>query len=437
MSVAFDHREAGTAEADWQAAAPWAGSPALSLDVARVVVVAAHPDDETLGAGGLIAAARRRGLPVTVLVLTDGDASHPGDPAIADIRRGECVHAVGALGAGIDLRLRALTDGGLREQHAEVHAAIAAVLAEGEAGRTLLAVPWWGDGHRDHRIAGEAGLALRATGARVVGYPIWLWHWSPATDLDTADWLALPLEPAVRAAKERAIEAHRSQLVPSASGEPPIVHAGMRSHFARDVEVFIAAPRAAGRGHDAAWFDAFYARHDDPWGFETRWYEQRKRAVLLSTLPRERYDRALELGCATGLLTAGLAGRAARVTGVDIAAEALQRARARGLPDTVELRQLDTPAQWPAGRFDLVVLSELGYYWSPDDLAAALHRIHASLEPGGELVACHWRPPIEGCTLDGDQVHAAIVASGLFERITTHLEAEFVLEVFRPVAARR
>jgi len=326
MSIAFDHRDAGTAEPDWRAAAPWGRVAPLLLDVDRVVVVAAHPDDETLGAGGLIATAHAHGIAVNVLVLTDGEGSHPGDPSIAARRREETLAALDALAPGTPVRFAGLPDGGLREHRAEVRDEMAQTLASTWAARTILAAPWWGDGHRDHRVTGEEARALAPSGARVLGYPVWMWHWSHPGAVDTSDWRVLTLQPALAEAKRRAIAAHRTQLEPAHTDESPVLHAGMRAHFERDSEVFIAAPvePEAAHTHNAAWFDAFYDRHDDPWGFESRWYEQRKRSLLMATLTREHYAHALELGCATGLLTAALAERADAVTAVDLAAAALE-----------------------------------------------------------------------------------------------------------------
>lgn len=432
MSVAFDHRDPGTSEDAWRRRAPWRDAPPLSLDIDRLLVVAAHPDDETLGAGGLIATAHAHGIPVSVLVLTDGEAATPDSPATALTRRRECLTALDALG-GASVRFAGLPDARLRDHEARVRAAIALSLAEDPDARTLLAVPWWGDGHGDHRVAGEAALRLAGARVPVVGYPIWMWHWESPDRADAANWRTLALAPPAQGAKETALRAYESQLAGAGPDEPPILHAGMQAHFRRAVEVFIAPPTAApARRHTPEWFDAFYARHDDPWGFESRWYERRKRDLLLATLPEPRSRHILELGCATGSLTALLAGRADRVTAVDVARDALTRARERVSAETVTFLRMDTPEEWPDIEADLVVLSELAYYWTPEELGVALTRIRRTLTADGRLVACHWRPPIDGCALTGDEVHRAIGGSGLFRRVLQHVEEEFVLEVFAP-----
>lgn len=426
MSVAFDHRDRGTAETDWTAGAPWAAAPSMSLDVDRVVVVAAHPDDETLGAAGLIAAATARGIPVSVLVLTDGEGSHPDDPEIGARRRRECLAAIDALGR-VPVRFAGLPDGGLREHARQVHDAIATVIDDGGGERVLLAVPWWGDGHRDHRVTGETALRLGGDGVRVVGYPIWMWHWGDPAGCDARAWRTLPLDAGAQRSKRAALAAHESQL----SGPVPVLHDDMLAHFTRPFEVFIDSPAPPpARTHTPEWFASFYERHDDPWGFASSWYEERKRALLVSALPRRRYRHALELGCATGLLTELLAARADRLTAVDVVDDALRQARERVPSAAVTFLRRNTPEQWPEGRYDLVVLSELGYYWTPDELDRVLRRIHDSLTRDGQLLACHWRAPIDGCTLDGDDVHAAIARSGLFQRTAHHLEDAFVLDVF-------
>ena len=118
-------------------------------------------------------------------------------------------------------------------------------------------------------------------------------------------------------------------------------------------------------------FEALYAGSDDPWHFDGSWYEARKRHLLLAALPHERYGRAFEPGCATGLLTAELAPRCGELLATDGAERALEVAgrRLEGHAH-VALRRMWVPDEWPEGAFDLVVLSEFVYYLAPADAPA-------------------------------------------------------------------
>jgi methylase of polypeptide subunit release factors len=90
-----------------------------------------------------------------------------------------------------------------------------------------------------------------------------------------------------------------------------------------------------------------YASSADPWELGSRWYEQRKYAITLALLPRQRYRHAFEPGCSVGVLTALLTQRCLQVTATDVAAAALdgadRRLRAAGERDRVMLlhRSLD------------------------------------------------------------------------------------------------
>ena len=436
MSAGFDHRDPGTLEQTWADAAPWRAAPPLHLDVDAVVVLAAHPDDETLGAGGLVARCHAVGVPVTVVIVTDGGASHPllgDDRDLRRERRREAVDAVADLAPSAGLVFLGFDDGRVDEQREEIAARVHAVLA-GVADRpVLVAAPWWGDGHRDHRVLGEIALELGAPSVEVVGYPIWLWHWATPDAVETSGWQVLQLTDAERAAKSRAIARHRTQVEPLSPlpGGEAIVHDGMRAHFLRTEEVYIAAPITAGAGADIAAFDDFFRRHDDPWGFETRWYEARKRAVLLAALPRASFATALELGCANGVLTAELAGRCDDLLAVDASEPAVRAAsdRTRDLAN-VRVEQRVLPGAWPAGRFDLVVLSELAYYLGADDRDLLARSIRGSLTDDAVVVACHWRRRIDDAATVGDRVHLELSRSLGLHRIARHEEADFVLEVY-------
>ncbi|MFO2464240.1 nodulation S family protein [Pseudomonas sp. 15FMM2] len=158
-----------------------------------------------------------------------------------------------------------------------------------------------------------------------------------------------------------------------------------------------------------AYFDQLFSDNDDPWAFRQRWYEQRKRALTLAVLTRPHYLSIFEPGCANGELSAALAMRCDRLLCCDTAAAAvaLARARLQAFPH-VDVQQSRLPQEWPDGSFDLIVLSEWCYYLDHDDLCALLDRAKASLTDDGQVLACHWRGPIEGCPLTAEQVHALL-----------------------------
>lgn len=178
----------------------------------------------------------------------------------------------------------------------------------------------------------------------------------------------------------------------------------------------------------ASYFDRLYADDPDPWGFGRRWYEQRKYALTLATLPEPRFSSVLEVGCSIGVLTAGLAGRCDRLVAVDPNARALAAARERA--PGVDFRRGSVPGYWPAGPYDLVVLSEMAYYLDPGDLAALLDLVSADLAPDGFVLACHWRHPAPDYPQTGDAVHAAM--SDRWLRVSRTDDPDFLLDLFHP-----
>ncbi|POM25548.1 GlcNAc-PI de-N-acetylase [Actinomadura rubteroloni] len=213
----------GTAEDEWRA---WPGLrdlPVLDLSGVRsAVVVAAHPDDEVLGAGGLLA---MLGVPVRLVAVTDGEASHPHlDPGdVAARRREESAAALRRLGGDWEVVRLGLPDAGVRDGD------LAPRLAGLLDGFDLCLAPWEHDAHPDHEAAGRAALA---TGRRVLRFPVWTWHWArpgdPRVPWDRA-W-RVPLPPAAVAAKRAAIGCFASQL-------GTILPPGVVEHFTRDDEV--------------------------------------------------------------------------------------------------------------------------------------------------------------------------------------------------------
>lgn len=180
------------------------------------------------------------------------------------------------------------------------------------------------------------------------------------------------------------------------------------------------------------YFDRLYADSPDPWGFTDRWYEQRKRAVTLAALPAERYACAYEPGCSVGVLTEALADRCDDLLASDVAEQALAQARARlAGREHVRLEQHALPGDWPAGSFDLVVLSEFLYYFNDADLAEVARLAVAAVSASGTLLAVHWLHPVEDYPQSGAHAQevVAAAATGLI-RTVRHREADFDLAVY-------
>lgn len=432
--VSFTHRDVSQDEAVWVQALEHAPDlPALLPGIPdRLLVLAAHPDDETLGAGGLIAALAARGTSVDVIVATAGEGSHPDSEThtprqLAEIREKEVRAAVAALAPGARVRLLGLPDGGLAGCRDKLSQALRDSAAAG-TGTLWVAAPWRGDGHTDHDTAGETAAEF-ARSARIplLEYPIWLWHWGTPEDIPST-LHAFRLDSEAAQAKRAAMASHHSQVNPLSDrpGDEVLLSPEVLAHFERPFEPFILTIPRSARGV----FEELYESSADPWNFEASFYESRKRALTLAMLPRERFGRVFEPGCSIGVLTGELARRADTVTAMDISTRALRLAEQRLGPEAgVELLEGSIPENWPDGTFDLVVISEIGYFLTPGQLTETVRRAAGSLARDGVLLLCHWRHPNEGWPLTGDGVHDAFLQSSGLERLSAHVEEDFRIDV--------
>lgn len=456
--MTFSHTDQGTDESAWAAS----GLSALAelplaedeLAAMRFVVLVAHPDDETLGAGGLLAGLHTLGAEVEILLCTAGEASHPDSPTftadqLATVRLREFAAAMDALGLAGCWRYLGLPDSGVAARKQEVAALLKEAVGRHPGPPQQLAVvaPYRADGHSDHDALGAvAAEVARAGGHALLEFPLWYWFWADPDDPAWHSWVRFPTTPGQKSAKAAALAAHASQHRPLSGlpGDEALLGEGFLRHFTRPFETFAwtrpsaqpAAGRAPARGgpphtsRDAQRiFDQVHATSEDPWDYAASWYERRKRSLTLAALPGVHYRSGLELGCSIGTLTAELAARCDRLLAVDASSKALERAamRLRQLPG-VSTRQLTLPAEWPGGAYDLVVASEVGYYLSPPEFGELLERIRESLEPDGTLLLCHWRHPVAGWELDGDAVHALARNRLGWRTAGLYRERDFVLE---------
>jgi cyclopropane fatty-acyl-phospholipid synthase-like methyltransferase len=183
------------------------------------------------------------------------------------------------------------------------------------------------------------------------------------------------------------------------------------------------------------YFDALYEADPDPWNFAASPYERAKYTLTLNALPKPHYRSALEVGCSIGVLTRSLASRCDSVIAVDAAPAPLVEARRRcaDLKDVV-FEQMFVPEQWPDGVFELIVLSEVVYYLSPEDVSRLAARIVDCLPEGGSVILVHWTG-LTDYPLSGDEAVALLLErigpTCVIERADRY--AEFRLDVLSRV----
>jgi SAM-dependent methyltransferase len=181
---------------------------------------------------------------------------------------------------------------------------------------------------------------------------------------------------------------------------------------------------------DRRYFDEMYASDPDPWGFETSPYERRKYALTMASLPKPRYRSVFEPGCSVGVLTEMLAARSDRLLATDVVPAALERAHSRlAAMAHVTIEPLAIPKEWPPGQFDLIMLSEIAYYFSEADLGRVVALVVRATAPGAHVVGVHWRGETN-YPLSGDRTHALIDGWAQLENLVHHVETDFVLDVW-------
>jgi trans-aconitate methyltransferase len=178
----------------------------------------------------------------------------------------------------------------------------------------------------------------------------------------------------------------------------------------------------------ASYFESRYQADIDPWRFRTSDYEKQKYQATVGALTKHRYRRGLEIGCSIGVLTAMLADRCDHLLALDGSETAIREAEAKPLPN-VRFEVAYVPQDFPAGSFDLIVLSEMLYYLSRPDLDDLARRCLAALAPDGEIIMCHWLGETN-YPLTGDQASDLFIAAvrdslpdrALLHRATYRLE---------------
>lgn len=159
----------------------------------------------------------------------------------------------------------------------------------------------------------------------------------------------------------------------------------------------------------AAFFEAMFRGSSDPWNFAVDPYEQFRYNTILQALQPGPYRHAYEPGCSVGALTEKLATLCERVDACDVSPSAVAEAQARcGLLPGVALRVGSIRDAVNFGQYDLIVLSEIGYYFSSTEWGCLVAGLVDQMQPGAVLLASHWLGSSPDHVLSGDEVHALL-----------------------------
>jgi len=144
--------------------------------------------------------------------------------------------------------------------------------------------------------------------------------------------------------------------------------------------------------HSADHFQRLYDVDPDPWRFGSSEYEQAKYGRTIASLDSRRFRSGFEAGCSIGVLTRMLATRCDALLAVDIIESPLRTARSACADQPwVRFAQMQIPRQWPTAAFDLIVLSEVLYFLSPEDVTSVADRVTDTLEADGIVLLVNWR----------------------------------------------
>jgi predicted TPR repeat methyltransferase len=179
------------------------------------------------------------------------------------------------------------------------------------------------------------------------------------------------------------------------------------------------------------YFEGLYAESDDPWNFEASEYERNKYTRTLAVLGERTFPRALEAGASIGVFTEMLADRCDELLAVDVSERAVEAARRRlSGRGHVRVERRTLPEQMPEGPFDLIVASEVLYYFPREEMLTVLRGFERALARGGSLLAVHWRRETETYPLQGDEVHYLLAEHTRLRNTETIIEPDYRLDLF-------
>ncbi len=174
-----------------------------------------------------------------------------------------------------------------------------------------------------------------------------------------------------------------------------------------------------------------YSRDDDPWEFASSPYEARKFDLTVAALPRARYRSGFEPGCSNGELSARLATRCDELLACDLLEDVVRRAARRlAAQPHVRVERRDVSNEWPPGEFDLLVLSEMAYYFDERTLEEMMRLARSTCRYEADVIAVHWTGETD-YPLSGRDAHRVIAQTPGLRPLVHHDDECFVLDVWR------
>lgn len=412
------------------------------------LVMVPHPDDESLACAGITATLISLNVEVFVILTTDGSKSHPNSqkyPAgkLAELRLSELKNALNLLGTKEEnWRFYGAEDAAMPGKgmpgFVDLVDRLAADLTQIKP--DLILVPYELDPHCDHRATHQ--LLISALEQSKIGrpkiweYPIWLYENAIAEDipkLDKGELLALEVSNYLPL-KVKCINAHQSQVSHLIDDDPNgfILLPEVIENFLTEREYFMERKKINPEATlSEKYFEELYSKNRDPWNFETSKYEEEKYNATIAAIPVGNYNKALEIGCSIGVLTEKIATLSNHLVAIDISNTALNQAKERlKSASNVEFRLGGIPTAFPEGDFDLILMSEVGYYLSMEDLLLTRAKIANSLNQNGILVLVHWTHFVADYPLTGDEVHNCFTDQG-FSRLHHSATTDYRLDVLQ------
>lgn len=430
--------------------APYINGERLSADIGNLMVLAPHPDDESLGCGGLIAMLTEAGKSVSVVFITSGSASHPNSTShppeiLAELRESEAIKACSAIGVPINhIHFIRAADSKLEklDQQGTMHIARRITSLFESVDMSALALPWRRDPHPDHVVTNTIGaMVLDRISKNVIKieYPIWLWKNAKEEDWpQEEETVPYRLDISrVFQKKWQAVKMHRSQLgeVISDDAYGFVLTEELLEPFHTPTEYFFLSHLRSPKTLEKKYFDQLYSEQTDPWNFRNSAYEKGKYENATKSLGTKRFECGLELGCSIGIQTRMLSRCCQRLIAVDISEAAVTEAKlsCRDL-ENIEFRIANIIEDFPQGRFDLITCNEIGYYLEREDLLRLFHNCNVNLKSGGRFLMVHWTPFVPDYPLSGDAVHDAFeefaAETGLFTELAHERHQRYRLQVW-------